>query len=223
MKSSRWLSSFGVVILSLTAAASGQDPAKVSPETYKLVLDNPTVRVFRVGGAAGNKVPMHSHPDHLAIALSPAKVQITPRGGKPETLDMASESASYVPAGDHESSNVGSTRLDAIVVELKAAPGNAAVPTSREGQDLKLLAEGPKAVVYRVTADPSFHEPAGTKHEYAQLVIALAPSQVSLSIDGKPAKTSWARGDVQFIGRGVPHESKNAGGKPAEFIIVGIK
>ena len=46
---------------------------------------------------------------------------------------------------------------------------------------------------------------------------------MSLSIDGKPAKTTWARGDVQFIGRGTPHEAKNTSGKPVEFVIVAIK
>ena len=46
---------------------------------------------------------------------------------------------------------------------------------------------------------------------------------MSLSIDGKPAKTTWARGDVQFIGRGVAHESKNTGGKPVEYVIILIK
>jgi oxalate decarboxylase/phosphoglucose isomerase-like protein (cupin superfamily) len=46
---------------------------------------------------------------------------------------------------------------------------------------------------------------------------------MSLAIDGQPAKTSWKRGDVSFIGRGVAHESKNASSKPIEFIIVAIK
>jgi uncharacterized RmlC-like cupin family protein len=55
------------------------------------------------------------------------------------------------------------------------------------------------------------------------VVIALASSKMSLSIDGKPAKTTWERGDVQFIGRGVPHEAKNAGGKPVDYVIVTIK
>lgn len=86
-----------------------------------------------------------------------------------------------------------------------------------------LLADGPKAVAYRMTADTSFNEPAGTNHDYAQVVIALDPSGMSLSIDGKPAQTQWARGDVAFIGRGVPHESKNTGGKPANLIIVAVK
>lgn len=41
--------------------------------------------------------------------------------------------------------------------------------------------------------------------------------------EGSPPKTSWARGDVQFIGRGVPHESKNTGGKPVNFILIAIR
>jgi oxalate decarboxylase/phosphoglucose isomerase-like protein (cupin superfamily) len=44
-----------------------------------------------------------------------------------------------------------------------------------------------------------------------------------LTINGKPAKTKWARGDTQFIGRGMPHESKNMSGKPVDFVIVAIK
>jgi quercetin dioxygenase-like cupin family protein len=56
------------------------------------------------------------------------------------------------------------------------------------------------------------------------VVISLASGPgTSLSIDGKPAKTTWARGDVQFIGRGVPHEAKNTGGKPVDMVIVTIK
>lgn len=222
MTASKWLSVVGVVLL-WSGSAGGQDPAKVSPATYKVILDNPTVRILRVSGAAGNKVPAHSHPDHLAIALAPGKVQIVTPDGKSQTLDMANETASYVPAGTHESSNVGTAPLDAIVVELKEPAGKAAIPSARDGMNSKLLAEGAKAVVHRMTADASFQEPAGTKHDYAQVVIALDGSGMSLSVDGKPAKTQWTRGDVAFIGRGVAHESKNTGGKPANFIIVTIK
>ena len=137
---------------------------------------------------------------------------------------MASESAMYTPAVTHIPSNVGTTRVDGLLIEFKsAAPGKAALPASRPGMAIKVLAEGPRAMAYRSTADPTFQEPAGTKHEYDQVVIALGSAQVSLSVDGKPAKTTWARGDVQFIGRGVPHETKNLSGKPVDFLIVAIK
>ena len=41
-----------------------------------------------------------------------------------------------------------------------------------------------------MTADPAFQEPAGSKHDYDQIVIALSPIKISLSLDGKPAKAT---------------------------------
>lgn len=222
MHASRWFSAIAAVLL-VSGAAAGQDPARVSPETYRLVLENEAVRIFRVSGPAGNKVAVHAHPDHLAIALTAARIQFTRPGAEPETVDLASESATYVPAGAHESANVGTAPFDAIVIELKGAAGQPGSPTLRPNMNQTVLAEGPKAVAYRMTSDPSSQEPAGTTHDYAQVVIALEPAQLSLSIEGKPAKTTWARGDVQFIGRDVPHESKNTGGKPVNFILVAIR
>ena len=35
--------------------------------------------------------------------------------------------------------------------------------------------------------------------------------------------TKWQRGSVQFVGRGVKHESKNLSTRPTEFVIVAIK
>jgi hypothetical protein len=144
--------------------------------------------------------------------------------GKTADSDMAGESAMYTPAGTHSPANIGTGRIDGLLIEFKsAAPGKAALPTARAGLAMKTLAEGPRAMAYRTTADPTFQEPTGSKHDYDQVVIALGSAQMSLSVDGKPVRTSWARGDVQFIGRGVPHEAKNAGGKPVDFVIVAIK
>ncbi len=44
---------------------------------------------------------------------------------------------------------------------------------------MKVLAQGPRAVAHRMTADASFSEPAGSKHEYDQVVIALSSGQIS--------------------------------------------
>src|SRR5206468_4325750 len=127
-------------------------------------------------------------------------------------------------AGTHNPENIGKVRVEAVLVEFKGAkPGTAAIPTSRPNMTIKSLADGARGSALRVTADSSFQEPAGTKHEFDQVVIALGPTPMSLSIDGKPAKTTWARGDVQFIGRGVAHESKNTGGKPTDIVVVAIK
>ena len=197
---------------------------KAAADRYKTVLDNATVRVLRIDYPPGAKAAMHSHPDAIVIPLNAAKVQFTTPDGKSETAEMTKDTAMYTPKTTHSNVNMGAGPVDGLLVEFKKpAAGTATVPTSRDAMNIKVLAEGPHAVAYHTTADPSFQEPAGTTHEFDQVVIALDASPMSLSIDGKPAKTSWTRGEVAFIPRGVPHESKNTSGKPLGFIIVAVK
>ena len=210
-------------LLLWSGAALAQDPVKVAPEVYKVIVDNPSVRVLRVSLPVGAKTAMHQHPEHLVIPLTADKVRFTGADGKSTDSALPVESGTFIPAGSHAGANIGTTAVDAIVIEFKGAPGKATVPSSRDGLAIKVLAENARAVAYRSTAAPNFQEAAGTKHDFDQVVIAVGAAPMSLSIDGKPAKTTWARGDVAFIGRGTGHESKNTGGKPVDFIIVAVK
>jgi quercetin dioxygenase-like cupin family protein len=211
-------------VLLWAAAATAQDPVKVAGSHYKVLVENASVRILKIDYAPGDKSVMHQHPDAIVVALGPSKVRFGTPDGKTQDTELANESAQFMPAGTHLPTNVGTTKVDAILVEFKTpAPGKAALPSARPGLSMKVLAEGPRAMAYRTTADPTFQEAAGTKHDYDQVVIALSSGQMSLSIDGKPAKTAWTRGEVQFIGRGVAHEAKNTGGKPFDFVIVAIK
>lgn len=214
-------------LLSLALSASAayaQDAVKADPAHYKVVLDNPSVRVLRISYPVGGKSVTHQHPDAMVIPLADANVRFAMPDGKSQDLAMATESVTYTPAGTHTPSNTGKVPIDALLVEFKTpAPGTAAVSSPREGLAMKMLAESPRAIAYRTTANPSFHEPPGSKHEFDQIVIALGSAQMSLAVEGKPAKTTWTRGDAVFVGRGMAHEAKNAGGKPIDFVIVAIK
>lgn len=215
-----------VTLLAVVCAlpAKAQDPVKTESTHYTVLLENADVRVLKIHYAPGSKSTMHQHPDSIVVPLAPSKVRFHLAGGKSEDASLPSESATYMAAGTHAPENIGTTPVDAVLVEFKAAkPGAAVLPSSRDNLTLKVLGEGPRAVAHRITAAPGFQEPAGSKHDYDQVVIALGAIPMSLAIDGKPAKTTWARGDVQFIGRGVPHEAKNTGAKPADFVIVSIR
>ena len=212
------------LVLLWSGVALAQDAVKTDPAHYTVVLDNASVRILKINYAPGGKSIMHAHPDAIVIPLSASKVRFALPDGKSQDSDLASESAMYTPAGTHNPTNIGAGPVDALLVEFKGKmPGKAALPTSRPGMTVKVLAEGPYGTAYRATAAATFAEPAGSKHDFDQVVIALGPAPMSLSIDGKPAKTTWARGDVQFIGRGVAHEAKNTGGKPGDMLIVAIK
>jgi quercetin dioxygenase-like cupin family protein len=212
------------LVLLFSTAVGAQDPVKVDSSHYKVLFENSSVRILKISYPVGGKSVMHQHPDAMVVPLGASSVRFQTPDGKSTDENLPPESAMYSPAGTHLPMNTGKTPVDAILVEFKTpAAGTAAIPTSRESMTLKVLAEGPRAVAYRTTAAPAFQEPAGTKHEYDQVVIALSTAKMSLALDGKPARTDWKRGDVQFIGRGTPHESKNTTGKPIDFIIVAIK
>jgi quercetin dioxygenase-like cupin family protein len=211
-------------IATMSTVALAQDAVKVDAAHYKVVLENAAVRILRISYGPNEKSVMHSHPDAIAIPLTATKMRFMLPDGKSEDRDMAAETALYTPAGTHNPMNVGTTRGEVVLVEFKTSvPGKATLPASRPGLTLNVLAEGPRAMAYRTTATATFAEPAGTTHEFDQVVIALGPTQMALSIDGKPTKTTWARGEAVFIPRGTPHESKNTGGKPVDFVIVAIK
>jgi quercetin dioxygenase-like cupin family protein len=213
-----------LALSALPLVAAAQDPVKVDPSHYKVLLDNPAVRVLKVNVAPGAKTPMHAHPDALLVPLESGKARFTMPDGKTEDALLTKETAAYTPAGTHAGANVGTTKVDAILVEFKtAAPGTATVPTGRAGLQQTILVESPRAIAFKTTAAPDFQEPAGTTHDYDQVVIALGEADISLKVEGKAPVTKWHRGDVQFIGRGQKHESKNVGGKPLDYIIVAIR
>jgi len=224
MKTGLTVLAAAVAMVVTAGTCRAQDPTKVDPAHYKVILDNPSVRVLRITYAPGAKSKMHQHPDAMVVVLSSGKMSFATPDGKTQESELPKDTALYTPAGTHLPSNVGKTTMDAILVEFKAPqPGTATVPATLPNREVKTLAESPRGNASLVTLAPDFHEPAGTKHDYDQVVVSLGPSQVSLAIDGKPAKTTWKRGDVSFIGRGVAHESKTTGAKPVDVIIVTVK
>lgn len=213
-----------LLLCALPLAAAAQDAAKVDPAHYKVLLDNPSVRVLRISMAAGQKSVMHSHPDAMLVPLASAKAVFTFPDGKSVENEIVNETPRYSPAFTHLPSSPGPGAVDAILVEFKAKQaGTATLPATRPGAQLTPLADGPRASAYKLTLSPEFHEPAGSTHEYDQVVISLAAGGASLAVDGQPLISQWKRGDVAFIGRGVKHEAKNPTGKPVDLIIVGVK
>lgn len=211
----------GVLLAGLVGFA--QDPAKVSPKNYHVVIDNATVRVLHVVAAPGEKTAMHDHPDNATILLTDGKIQFTGADGKSETVDTKAGQALWSGPQKHAGTNVGSSPLEAIVVELKghAAP-KATLPASRPNITRTVLFDNARAAGYRFTADANFKEEPKTTHDYDQVIIGLGPADVSIEVGGKTTKT-WKRGDALFIGRGQPHQAQNVSGKLQELIVIAIK
>jgi beta-alanine degradation protein BauB len=208
--------------LALPSAAAAQDPVTSNPDVYHLVFENESVRVLHVTVKPGAKTTMHEHPDNVIVSLSDAKVKFTGADGKAEEAALKADQAMWSPAGKHSGENIGPP-VEVLLIELKAAKApTGKVSTARPEMKITPFFDNPRVMAYKATVSPNFHEPAGSTHDYDQVVIALGTGDVSVDVEGK-VKSQWKRGEVLFIGRGMKHESKNTSAKPLDIITVGIK
>jgi quercetin dioxygenase-like cupin family protein len=212
---------FAIVALVAAVPAHAQDPVKVASSNYKLIAENEHVRVLRATVAPGAKTVMHAHPAHLVVSLAPASVKFTTGDGKTVDVAMKADDVTLMPAGMHAGENVGTDPVDVVIVEMKGEPGGASLPPARPGLKSTVLLDNERVRAVRASFEPTFHEPAGSTHDYDQVVVMLAPVDVALTLEGKTV-SSWKRGDVRLIGRGVAHET-HAGKVAGDVLIIAVR
>jgi hypothetical protein len=109
----------GLIVAS--TGALGQDAAKVQPSSYRVLLDNKSVRVLEYNGLPGMGVcgtGLHSHPAHLTVLLTPAHVRVVDHG----RVFIANNKAGDVfwsEAVTHETENIGGANVRSLIIELK--------------------------------------------------------------------------------------------------------
>jgi quercetin dioxygenase-like cupin family protein len=101
------------------AAPAGDDPVKAGPKIYKPIFEDEHVRMLQVTFEKGAKIPVHSHPDHVAYVTSSGKLHITPAQGAAQDFDMKEGQAVFLPAQAHSAQNAGATKVQAIIFEIK--------------------------------------------------------------------------------------------------------
>ena len=114
----------GVVLaalVTLTAAtARAQDPVKVAPKNFKVLLENERVRVLDFRSTAGQKIPMHSHPAYISYSISGSgKTKFTSQDGKTTERPNKPAGATWHEAETHASEYVGPGATHVLLVELK--------------------------------------------------------------------------------------------------------
>ncbi|WP_293370074.1 hypothetical protein, partial [Phenylobacterium sp.] len=85
------------------------------------VLDNESVRVLEFTGRPGMGVcgsGLHSHPAHLTVLLTAAKVKVT-EGGKTFIAENKPGDVFWSDAVTHETENVGGSAVRSLIIELK--------------------------------------------------------------------------------------------------------
>ena len=95
-----------------------QNPVKLSPQYYKVLIDNDEVRVLEYRLKPGEE-SMHSHPRGFVYAFSDAQLKISFPDGRTEETVMKSGGAHWREPVTHAAEKVGNSEAHAIALELK--------------------------------------------------------------------------------------------------------
>lgn len=102
------------------AAPLQLDPVKVAPENYKVVIDEPQVRVIRARMGPRQQVPMHEHPgNRVTVFVTDAHLRVTDSAGGASELKAESGTVRWAGAGRHREENLSDKPFEVIAVELK--------------------------------------------------------------------------------------------------------
>jgi len=108
----------GISILAVVMARA-QDPAKLDPQHYKVLLDNEYVRILDVRHQPSDKSPMHSHPHHAVYWLTGTTLKFTSVDGKTKMVTTESGQVIWRDAETHTVEITGKTPSHSLDIELK--------------------------------------------------------------------------------------------------------
>jgi len=99
--------------------ADTQDPARQSPQYYKVLMENDEVRVLEYRLKPGEKEPMHSHIKGIVYTFGGANLRTTFPDGRTEESPLGSGEVRWRNPVTHALENIGKTEAHALAIELK--------------------------------------------------------------------------------------------------------
>ena len=109
-----------VFVWQRASAQTDDDVLKVIPENYKLIIDNPFVRVLEARIPAGTEEKPHRHLKGVSVCLTEYTLESrTLPGGQWVRNERKAGTTYWSDASLHQVRNVGKTESHTIRIELK--------------------------------------------------------------------------------------------------------
>jgi quercetin dioxygenase-like cupin family protein len=98
------------------------DAVSVSPDRFKVLLENKHVRVIEYVLLPGERDQWHTHPPKVSYVVTGGTLRITTEDGQSFLTDEKTGSATWMDTlGRHYAQNVGKTPVRIVLVEIKGA------------------------------------------------------------------------------------------------------
>lgn len=97
------------------------DALKVSPENFKLLLENDHVRVLEYTLKPGTRDITHTHPPKASYIISGGQLKVHFENGDSSIFDDKAGTTSWMDhVGKHWVENIGTTEIKIILTEVKS-------------------------------------------------------------------------------------------------------
>lgn len=116
--------SAAIVTRLASSEAVAQDAARTQPEAFRVAFENEKTRVLEFVSRPRTEVcgvGKHSHPAHLTVALSDARVRVTLPDGKKIVATNKPGDVFWSEAETHVVENIGGNEMRALIIEFKDA------------------------------------------------------------------------------------------------------
>jgi quercetin dioxygenase-like cupin family protein len=108
--------------IGLASLAAAQDVMTVAKDHYRVLVDNPQVRVVENTLLPGQKDPFHTHPAGWYYITKPGTMKVVFADGRSEMWQPKAGESGWSPAESaHTSENVGTAPMSYVLVEIKSA------------------------------------------------------------------------------------------------------
>ncbi len=223
--------SLAVIAWVIPHPSRAQDPVKVGPNVYQTVFENSHVRVNEVRFKPGEKIGMHSHPDHVVYILSAGKLKFGYPDNTTKDMEFKVGDVVWLKAESHQAENVGGTEFRALVVELRdpaPSPGQTTAGVAATDDPMKVAADMSKVLFEneRVRVLDTALKPAGKMPMHGHPPVAIYSASAAklrfTSPDGKTTEKDVAVGDIIWNDP-VRHAVENIGTTEARAIHFELK
>jgi quercetin dioxygenase-like cupin family protein len=222
------VSALAAILLAQPAPARSQDidPVSVSPDKYKILLENDHVRVVEYAINPGDSDKPHTHPPKVSYVAAGGKLRINPGDAPSFISDDATGEVSFrgVTPG-HFVTNIGTTPVKIVLFEIKRIDTDA-VPA---GQDpfrnnpatLSVKLENDSVRVMEAVIPPGYREKQHTHPPYVMYILNGGNVRMHIA-DGTTRDAELKTGDMLFSEK-VTHWAENTGSSTIRVLLVEIR
>lgn len=220
-----FIAAMAMIVAPACGFAQMIDPVAVSPEKYKVLLENDHVRVVQYTINPGESDKVHEHPAKVSYVVSGGTLRISSRDTSFVSEEHAGDTYAMGAVQPHSAANIGKTPVTIILFELKRIDAQevplAEDPFANNPKTLTVKLENDSVRVMEAVIPPAWKETQHTHPPYAMYILNGGSVRMHFT-DGTARDVQFNTGEARFSDK-VTHWAENTGADTVKVVLVEMR